>query len=256
MIIYIRIFTIVKVTIVNPIGGFTMTDQNEILERLSTAIQTYKKADAVAAAQDAIAAGINPVTAINEGLVKGMNIVGEKFKVHKVYLPQVLTAASALYGGLDVLLPAIPQSELRNARKATVAVVEGDVHDIGKNILRTLLTAGGFIVTDLGKDIPASQIAKAAQENNSDAVCVSSLMTTTMEGMKKVVDNLVDNGYRDKVLVTIGGPPTSPEFAASIDADHRDSNAQDAVAWLSQNQRHFRDRDPKNDLGFRQGVAA
>ncbi|HCF94593.1 MAG TPA: methionine synthase I, cobalamin-binding domain protein, partial [Verrucomicrobia bacterium] len=108
----------------------------------------------------------------------------------------------------------------------------GDVHDIGKNIVKTMLTAGGYDCIDLGKDVPIEKIVSTAEKEKVKVVALSTLMTPTMDGMKDVVDGLVESGYRSKVKVCIGGPPTSPAFAKEIGADHRDSNAQDCVAWL------------------------
>ena len=161
-----------------------------------------------------------------------MSVVGDKFAAHQLFLPQVLVASKALYAGLDVLLPAIPAGDLANAKKAGTAVVEGDVHDIGKNIVKTMLTAGGFMVTDFGKDVPPANIVSGVKDGGLDVLCLSTLMTPTMEAMKQTVDLMKESGLRGNCTVTIGGPPTSPEFAKSIGADHRDTNAQDCVAYL------------------------
>lgn len=206
--------------------------KEEIFDQLANAVINCKAPDSKAAAEKALADGISPVEAINEGLVKGMNVIGDKYAAHEIYLPQVLVAANAMYAGLNILLPAIPTEALADAKKASTAVVEGDVHDIGKNIVKTMLTAGGYVVTDLGKDVAPSAIADSVRENNTDILCLSTLMTPTMDNMKATIDILKENGSRDKVTVTIGGPPTSPSFAEEIGADHRDNNAQDCVNWL------------------------
>ena len=163
-----------------------MTNKEEIIGRLALSVQNYKRADAAAAAKEALDAGIDPLEAINDGLLKGMTLVGDLFSKHKAFLPQLLTAAAAMYGALDILLPAIPKGKQQDQKKVTLAVVEGDVHDIGKNILKTLLTAGGYLVDDLGKDVPADVIADAAQENGAQVVALSALMTTTMFKMKEL----------------------------------------------------------------------
>lgn len=208
-----------------------MTNE-EILKKLSDAVVSGKMNDAKTAAEEALKAGMEALDAINNGLVNGMSIVGDKYAAHQVYLPQVLMSAHTMYAGLDVLLPAIPKASMDNMANAAVCVVEGDVHDIGKNIVKTMLTAGGFNVVDLGKDVPTETIVDSVEKDKLSVLCMSTLMTTTMEGMKSVVDGLVENGNRGKVTVTIGGPPTSPMFAKEIGADHRDNNAQDAVAYL------------------------
>ncbi len=206
--------------------------KEEIFEKLSQAVVNCKADQAKAAAEEALAEGVNPVEAINEGLVKGMNVIGDKYAAHQVYLPQVLVAAHAMYAGLDLLLPAIPTESLKDSKKAVTAVVEGDVHDIGKNIVKTMLTAGGYIVNDLGKDIAPSVIAQTVKDEGIDIVCMSTLMTPTMDNMQATINLLKEDGTRAKVTVTIGGPPTSPSFAEEIGADHRDNNAQDCVNWL------------------------
>jgi methylmalonyl-CoA mutase cobalamin-binding domain/chain len=208
--------------------------KEEILKKLSDSVINYKIEVAKSAATEALSTGMDPIEAINEGLVKGMSVVGENYAEHKVYLPQVLVSARCMYAGLDILLPAIPKSQLQNAKKCAAAVVEGDVHDIGKNIVRTMLTAGGYIVIDYGKDISPEEIVKKAENDGINCLCLSTLMTPTMENMKKTIDVLKETGYRSKVIVTIGGPPTSPGFAKDIGADHRDANAQNCVNWLKE----------------------
>lgn len=203
-----------------------------ILEELAQAVVNCKADLSKAAAEKALAEGINPVEAINEGLVKGMSVIGDKYAAHQVYLPQVLVAAHSMYAGLDILLPAIPKEALADAKKAATVVVEGDVHDIGKNIVKTMLTAGGYIVNDLGKDVPPATIADTVKNEGIDILCMSTLMTPTMDNMKNTIDLLKEQGTRGNCTVTIGGPPTSPSFAEEIGADHRDNNAQDCVNWL------------------------
>ena len=206
--------------------------KEEIFEELANAVVNCKADLSKAAAEKVLAEGINPVEAINEGLVKGMNVIGDKYAAHQIYLPQVLVAAHAMYAGLDLLLPAIPKEDLADAKKAATCVVEGDVHDIGKNIVKTMLTAGGYIVNDLGKDVPPATIADTVKNEGIDILCMSTLMTPTMDNMKNTIDLLKEQGTRGNCTVTIGGPPTSPSFAQEIGADHRDNNAQDCVNWL------------------------
>ena len=208
--------------------------KEEILDKLANAVLKGKIADAKAAAQEALDNGLPALEAINEGLVKGMGIVGDNYAAHKMFLPQVLMSAHTMYAGLDILLPAIPKAEAAQMKKAITAVVEGDVHDIGKNIVKTMLTASGFETIDMGKDIPPADICATAEKEGAAVIAISTLMTPTMEGMKAVVDGLKESGYRGNVKVCIGGPPTSPAFAEEIGADHRDINAQDCVNWLKE----------------------
>lgn len=206
--------------------------QEEILKELADAVVACQPERARAAAENALAEGVDPVIAINDGLVVGMGVIGDNYANHTMYLPQVLVAAHSMYEGLDVLLPAIPKGDLADSKTAITAVVQGDVHDIGKNIVKTMLTAGGFIVNDLGKDVPPSTIADTAKNDGVDIACLSTLMTPTMDNMEAAVKKIIENGYRDKIIITIGGPPTTDGFAAEIGADHRDENAQACVKYV------------------------
>ena len=212
-------------------GGIEMTDE-QILKDLAEVVHQCRPDDAAGIAKKALDAGIDPVVAINDGLVVGMGIIGDNYADRKIYLPQVLVAAHAMYEGLDVLLPAIPKGDLADAKKACTAVVLGDVHDIGKNLVKTMLTASGYIVNDLGKDVRPDVIAETIKNDEACVLCLSTLMTPTMDNMAKAVELIRENGYRDKVLITIGGPPTTPAFAEEIGADHRDDNSTAAVKYI------------------------
>lgn len=207
--------------------------KKEILKELADAVIVFSPERARLAAELALKEKVDPVEAINQGLIIGMGIISDKYAVREIYLPQVLVAAHAMYEGLNVLTPAIPKKSLGDSRTALTAVVEGDVHDIGKNIVKTMLTAGGYIVNDLGNDVPPIQISNEAKETSVNAVCISTLMTPTLANMEKTVKLMFDNGYRDKCIVTIGGPPTSEEFAEEIGADHRDDDAQACVKYVT-----------------------
>ena len=208
-------------------------DESSILKELADAVVACDPPRAKKAAETALAAGMDPVKAINEGLVVGMGVIGDNYAERKMYLPQVLVAAHSMYEGLDVLIPAIPKDENVAAKKAITGAVQGDVHDIGKNIVKTMLTAAGFIVDDLGKDVPPQTVVDKMLEDGSEVVCLSTLMTPTMDNMAMAVQLIAKSGYRDKVIVTIGGPPTSDAFAEEIGADHRDENAQQCVKYVN-----------------------
>ncbi len=208
-------------------------EKEALLKELADAVVACEPERAKAAAEKALEEGLDPVTAINEGLVVGMGVIGDNYAEHKMYLPQVLVAAHSMYEGLDVLLPAIPKGDLSDSKTAATAVVQGDVHDIGKNIVKTMLTAGGFVVTDLGKDVPPSVIADVAEKEGMNVVCLSTLMTPTMDNMEMAVKLIADTEYRRSCIITIGGPPTTDAFAAEIGADHRDENAQACVKYVN-----------------------
>jgi corrinoid protein of di/trimethylamine methyltransferase len=203
--------------------------KEEILAGLEKAVVAGKKQEAVQYAKDALAAGVKALDAIDQGLIKGMNIVGDKYGAHEFYLPQVLLAADSMYGALDVLLPHIPKAEADKRVGVILGVVEGDVHDIGKNIVKTMFTAAGYDVHDLGRDVPPETFVEKVKETKSHVLAMSTLMTPTMDGMKAVIDGLVEAGVRMNVKTIIGGAPTSKEFADDIGADFWAGNAQDAV---------------------------
>jgi corrinoid protein of di/trimethylamine methyltransferase len=203
--------------------------KEEILAGLEKAVVAGKKQEAVQHANEAMAAGVKALDAIDHGLIKGMNIVGDKYGAHEFYLPQVLLAADAMYGALDVLLPHIPKADADKRIGVILGVVEGDVHDIGKNIVKTMFTAAGYDVHDLGRDVPPETFVAKVKETKSQVLAMSTLMTPTMDGMKAVMDGLVEAGLRMNVKTIIGGAPTSKEFADDIGADFWAGNAQDAV---------------------------
>ena len=194
-------------------------DKKALLKELADAVVACAPDRATVAARRALEEGLNPVEAINEGRVVGMGVIGDNYAERKMYLPQVLVAAHAMYNGLDVLLPAIPKADMKDTKQAETAVVQGDVHDIGKNIVKTMLTASGYVVDDLGKDVSPNLIADTAKDKGIHVVCLSTLMTPTMDNMAAAVKALVDYGYWGNCSVTIGGPPTTEGFAKEIGAD-------------------------------------
>lgn len=206
--------------------------KEQILAGLEKSVIAGKREDAKKMAHEALAHGVSALDAINEGMIKGMNIVGDKYAAHEFFLPQVLLAADAMYGALDVLLPHIPKDQLDKQVKACIGVVEGDVHDIGKNIVKTMMTAAGFQVTDLGRDVAIEKFLETAKHNGGGVVAMSTLMTPTMDGMKLVMDGLIESGLRMKCKTIIGGAPTSKEYAEDIGADMHGLNAQDGVAKI------------------------
>jgi corrinoid protein of di/trimethylamine methyltransferase len=212
--------------------GVDLVTREQILAGLEKAVVSGKKAEAIKEASASLAAGVKALDAIDHGLIKGMTIVGDKYAAHELYLPQVLLAADAMYGALDVLLPHIPKEDAKKRLNVVIGVVEGDVHDIGKNLVKTMMTAGGMSVFDLGRDVPIENFVINAKEKDASVVAMSTLMTPTMDGMKLCVDGLIESGLRMKVKIIIGGAPTSKEFADDIGADLHGINAQEAVAKL------------------------
>ena len=206
--------------------------KERILKGLEKSVISGKKEDSMRFAKMAIKENVSAIDAIDKGLIKGMMVIGDKYAHHEIFLPQVLLAADSLYGALDLLLPWIPKEDPRNSARMVIGVVEGDVHDIGKNIVKTMLTASGFKMFDLGKDISDDEFVKAVRKHKPFAVALSTLMTPTMDSMKETIDALVEAGLRADVKIIVGGAPTSQEFADEIGADMHGMNAQEAVTKL------------------------
>ena len=179
--------------------------------------------------QKLLDAGVTAREIIFDGLSKAMEIVGEKYEKKEYFLPQVLLSAQTLYQGLNLALPKLDTASAEAAGKIVLCVVEGDVHDIGKNIVKTMLTAAGLDMHDFGKDVPTENFVNSVKSEKASLIAMSTLMTPTMDGMKAVVDGLIENGDRTNVKIIIGGAPTSQPFADDIGADWHAINAQEAV---------------------------
>lgn len=178
--------------------------------------------------------GIDPNETITKGLIDGMNRVSVLYEEGEYYLPEVLTASYALNVGVDVLKDHITQEESEETVKLVIGVVEGDTHDIGKNLVKIMSESAGFKVFDLGRDVPLDEFIRVAEEENCDFICMSTLMTTTMPGMKTVIDKLKEKNIRDKYLVMIGGGPISQKFADEIGADAYTVDANAAVRKMKE----------------------
>ncbi|MBI4268726.1 MAG: corrinoid protein [Candidatus Rokubacteria bacterium] len=164
---------------------------------------------------------IDPRDLIFKGLIPGMDVVGEKFRRNEYYVPQVLLSARAMYAGLDLLKPLITASAQGGEYLGVVVIgtAQGDLHDIGKNLVAMMLEGAGFKVVNLGRDVAPEAFVKAVEEHGATIVGISALMTTTMPGMKRTIDALARAGLRERVKVMIGGAPVSQAFADEIGAD-------------------------------------
>ena len=177
------------------------------------------KADAVKElTQKALDDGVSPGEVLNEGLIKGMNVVGERFKNNEFYVPEVLIAARAMHAGMDILKPALADSGVQPIGKVLLGTVKGDLHDIGKNLVAMMLEGAGFEVVDLGIDVPPEKFVEAVKEGG-DVVAMSALLTTTMTAMKTTLEALEEAGVRDKIKTIIGGAPVTQNYADEIGAD-------------------------------------
>ncbi len=172
---------------------------------------------------------IEPKEILEQGLIKGMEVVGIKFKNNEIFLPEVLLASQAMYGGLELLQPKLIKSGVKSVGKVIIGTAKGDLHDIGKNLVAMMLKGGGFEVIDLGIDVSPEKFLKAAQEHKPDIVGISALLTTTMIGMIDVIAALERAGLRGKIRVMVGGAPVTQEFANEIGVEGYASNAASAV---------------------------
>jgi len=200
----------------------------DILKKLSDAVVDMDEELAVSAANEALTSGVDAYEAIESGLSNGMERAGQLFEEEEYFIPELLMCSDAMYAGLDVLKPHLKSD---GSKKGTVVigVIEGDTHDIGKNLVRIMLETGGFEVFDLGRDVPPKAFVDKAKEVNANIIALSTLMTTTMDGMGQVVRLLQEDNVRDGFKVMVGGGPISPSFAKRIGADGYAVNAAEAV---------------------------
>ena len=209
----------------------TPTDAS-ILEDLAKSVLDMDEDLARDSAQKALEMKINPRTAISDGLCKGMEAAGVKYEEEEYFVPELLLCSDAMYAGLDILNPHMPRDEHRRGC-GVIGVVEGDTHDIGKNLVKLFMETHGFDMIDLGRDVPIEKFVETVKNNDVQVVRMSTLMTTTMPGMKRVIERLKEEGLRDKVKVLIGGAPISHAFAAKIGADAYCTTATEAPITAS-----------------------
>ena len=169
--------------------------------------------------QEAIDEDVEPQEIISEGLISGMNVVGERFKAGDMFVPEVLMSAKAMKAGMELVNPLLTAADREESVTVVLATVEGDLHDIGKNLVGMMLESGGMEVIDLGVDLPADEIVDAVRENDADVLGMSALLTTTMMEMQNVIEVLEEEGLKDDVEVLVGGAPVTKEFADDIGAD-------------------------------------
>jgi 5-methyltetrahydrofolate--homocysteine methyltransferase len=201
----------------------------EILENISAALQGGRKKDVVALVTAALGSGLTAQSILDEGLLKGMGELGVRFKNDEVFVPEVLIAARALNAGTEILKAKLLEEDVKPIGTVVICTVKGDLHDIGKNLVKMMLEGSGFRVIDLGVDIAAETVVDAVKEHNPAIVCLSALLTTTMNEQGTVIEALKAAGVRDTVRVMIGGAPVTQSFADSIGADAYTSDAASAA---------------------------
>ena len=208
-----------------------MSGKDAIIERLRQAVLNYDQDAAKAAADEAIEAKIDIVEAIEKGLAVGIREVGDKFQNGELFLPHVVMAADAMSAGAEILQKSLSAEELAKVRKGiiVIATVEGDLHDLGKNVVTMMLKANGFEVYDLGKDVRSDVMINKAKDVNADIIAVSSLMSTTRPYQRELIEELNRLGLRGRFIVMVGGGPVHKAWAEEIHADGYGYNAAEAV---------------------------
>jgi 5-methyltetrahydrofolate--homocysteine methyltransferase len=191
----------------------------DLLENISLSLQQGEFDKTSELVMQAVEQNIPPKQILDDGLIAGMKVIGDKFKCHDIFLPDVLLAAKAMYAGLDILRPLFLDGEMPSRGKIVLGTVQGDLHDIGKNLVSIMLKGAGFEVIDLGNDVSPQKFVDTALEKNATVIGLSALLTTTMPVMKSVVDLIREKGLNGKIKVAIGGAPVTQKYANEIGAD-------------------------------------
>ena len=200
-----------------------------ILQDISEKLQKGKMKEVAELVKQAVADGIQPLTILNEGLMPGMDIIGERFKKNDIFIPEVLIAARAMAAGTDVLRPLLVGDQMEEKGTVVIGTIKDDLHDIGKNLVVLMMESRGYTVVDMGVDVKEEQFVAGIKEHKPDIVGMSSLLTTTMMKIDDTVKLINESGLRDQVKIIIGGAPISQEFADDIGADGYSEDASTAV---------------------------
>lgn len=201
--------------------------KKEIYEKLKNGVIQYDEDACKEGAQEAVDLGLDANEAIFDGLVSGMEEVGRLFEAQEYFVPEILMCADALYAGLDILKPHCQQMDLGVKGSVVIGTVEGDVHDIGKNLVKMMFDVAGFTVYDLGRDVPLDKFVEEQLKTDSELVCLSAMMTTSMVGMPKVIEKIKEKN--PNCMIMIGGAPTSKELADKWGADGYAEDASNAL---------------------------
>jgi len=204
----------------------------DLLQDISIALQSGNCERVEALVRQVLGTKVLPKDVLDKGLIAGMNVIGEKYKNHEIFLPEVLLAAKAMYTGMDVLKPLFLKDEMPTLGKVVIGTVHGDIHDIGKNLVAIMLRGAGFDVIDLGKDVPAEKFVEVAVQEKARVIGMSALLTTTMPAMRSVVERLGKRGLNGKIKTIIGGAPVTADYARHIGADAYGYDSVNAVEWI------------------------
>ena len=211
-----------------------MAEYDEIIERMQTAIFDGDEADAISTAEAAISAGMKPLTALEEGFAKAIRMQGQSFHTMEIFLPQLVLSAKAMQAGLTVLEPILKATGVDITRKGVVVIgtVEGDIHDIGKNIVVAMLRSAGYEVHDLGTDVPTPNFLSIAEQVNADIIALSALLSTTMLRQSDLIELMNIKNVREKYFVIVGGAPVTETWAKEIGADAFARDSHEAILKL------------------------
>lgn len=200
-----------------------------LFKEIITQLVEMEEAKVIELCNKSLEMNIPAYETVISALIPGMNEVGRLYEEEEYFLPEVLMCSDAFNSGLEIVKPFIDKSSMGKAIKVVIGVIEGDTHDIGKNLVKIMMEASGFEVHDLGRDVNLESFIEKAEEINSDIICMSTLMTTTMDGMKTVIDRLIERNIREKYKIMIGGGPISSRYAEMIGADLYTKDANEAV---------------------------
>ena len=201
----------------------------DLLKQLSEVLQQGDHQRVAGLTREAIDQNTPAVSILDDGLIAGMDVIGDRFRRHEIFLPEVLMAAKAMYSGLELLKPLLIKDGIPSQGKVVIGSVQGDMHDIGKNLVGIMLTGAGFEVIDLGNDVAPERFVETASSEGAPVIGMSALLTTTMSVMKQVVELTRERGLSDRVKIIVGGAPVSKQFAEEIGADSYGFDAANAV---------------------------
>ena len=203
-----------------------------VLQKLFDAVLEGDFSGVQSNVQAALDANLDPTVILNDGMISAMREVGRRFEEGEYYVPEMLIAARAMQSGMMTLKPHLQKGDAKPSGKVVIGTVKGDLHDIGKNLVALMLEGDGYVIKDLGVDVPVEEFIRAIKEENPDVLAMSALLTTTMSMMKTTIEAVIAEGLRDKVKVIVGGAPVTETFANQIGADGFSPDASRAVGMV------------------------
>ncbi|MFZ5967533.1 MAG: cobalamin B12-binding domain-containing protein [Bacillota bacterium] len=205
-----------------------------LVQQISEVVQKGRVSEVEKLVKEALEAELKPENILNDGLLKGMMEVGDRWKRNEAFVPEVLIAARAMNGGMKILENALAANKIKPKGTVIIGTVKGDLHDIGKNLVAMMMKGAGYQVIDLGVDIPAEKFVEEAEKNQADVVCMSALLTTTMPYIKTVVEEFKKQGLREKYTIMAGGAPVTAEYVQEVGGDHYTKDAVEAAERLAE----------------------